>query len=313
MKKVLTILLTGFILMSCSAAHNAKVRDKIVKEYGNPGDDKKSDNKKKVIVKSKSELHKETVATSSKSTPTPKKPTTPLLQKEETENLIATSNISVSKTTVEDYITTYSGAAMQSMRTYGIPASIKLAQAILESGSGNGTLCRTANNHFGIKCKEEWTGATVSHTDDAPNECFRKYNSALESFNDHSEFLANRVYYKNLFTLDKSDYTAWAKGLKKAGYATDPRYPQKLISIIERYRLYEYDRQVLGTNNLTFNEVKETKPTVFTPTEEQMYTVQSGDTLYAISQKFNSSVDRIKSLNNLKTNSLNVGQTIKIQ
>lgn len=313
MKKVLTILLTGFILMSCSAAHNAKVKDKIVKEYGKPGDDKKADNKKKVIVKTKSELHKETVAITQKTTPTVKKTTTPLLQKEDTENLIATSNINVSKNTVENYIALYAPAAMQSMKTYGIPASIKLAQAILESGSGNGTLCRTANNHFGIKCKEEWTGESVSHTDDAPNECFRKYNSALESYNDHSEFLANRVYYKNLFTLDKSDYTAWAKGLKKAGYATDPKYPSKLISIIERYRLYEYDQQVLGTTNFTSTEVQENKPSVFTPTEEHLYTVQSGDTLFAISQKFNASVDRIKLLNNLKSNSLNVGQTIKIQ
>lgn len=311
MKKVLTILLTGFLLMSCSAAHNAKVKDKIVKEYGKPGDDKKGDHKKKVIVKTKSDVHKESVATTTKTIPAPKKPVTPLLQKEDTENLVATSNINVSKNTIEDYITLYAPAAMQSMKTYGIPASIKLAQGILESGSGNGTLCRTANNHFGIKCKDEWTGETVSHTDDAPNECFRKYKSAMDSYNDHSEFLAHRVYYKDLFTLDKSDYTAWARGLKKAGYATDPKYPSKLISIIERYRLYEYDQQVLGS--LTSIEKTKNTPTVFMPTREQLYTVQSGDTLYAICQKFNSSVDQIKQLNNLTSNTLSVGQTIKIQ
>ncbi len=308
MKKALSLLFTGFLLMSCSAAHNTKVKDKIVKEYGTPGDDKKGDNKKKVVVQTKSQIEK---------AKTPSKPVTPLLKKEdykniETENLVATSNISVSKTTVEDYITTYSGAAMQSMKTYGIPASIKLAQGILESGSGNGTLCRTANNHFGIKCKEEWTGETVAHTDDAPNECFRKYKSALESYNDHSEFLAHRAFYKDLFTLDKSDYTAWAKGLKKAGYATDPKYPSKLISIIERYKLYEYDQKVLNSNYVPVKKA-ETQEVTFAPTQEHMYTVQSGDTLYAISQKFNASVDKIKLINNLTSNSLNVGQIIKIQ
>src|SRR5690606_14224233 len=212
MKKVLSVLFTGLILMSCNAAHNTKVKEKIAKEYGN-GDNKK----KKVVVTTASAVKKENTPLAE---PKPAKPVKPLLEKDDSETLIATSKVNVSKNTVEDYINLYSNAAMQSMKTYGIPASIKLAQGILESGSGNGTLCRTANNHFGIKCKEEWTGETVSHTDDAPNECFRKYRSAMESYNDHSEFLANRVYYRNLFTLDKSDYAAWAKGLKKAGYAT---------------------------------------------------------------------------------------------
>lgn len=311
MKKVLTMLLTGFILMSCSAAHNTKVKDKIVKEYGTPNDPKR-----KVVVKTRSEINKENTPVVEKKTT---KPTNPLLDKEEfknsnSETLIATSKVNVSKNTIEDYVDLYAEAAMQSMRTYGIPASIKLAQGILESGSGNGTLCRTANNHFGIKCKDEWTGDTVAHTDDAPNECFRKYSSAMESYNDHSEFLAHRVYYKDLFTLDKSDYTAWAKGLKKAGYATDPKYPSKLIGIIERYRLYEYDQKVLNSKDYTpVVRTQEQQQPVFTPTKEHLYTVQSGDTLFAISQKFNAPVDRIKLLNNLKSNSLNVGQTIKIQ
>lgn len=304
MKKVLSVLFTGLILMSCSAAHNTKVKEKIAKEYGN------GDKKKKVVVKTTSEIKKEnTPVVETKTT----KPVKPLLEKDDSETLIATSKVNVSKNTVEDYINLYSGAAMQSMRTYGIPASIKLAQGILESGSGNGTLCRTANNHFGIKCKEEWTGETVSHTDDAPNECFRKYQSAMESYNDHSEFLANRVYYKNLFTLDKSDYSAWARGLKKAGYATDPKYPQKLISIIERYKLYEYDQQVLGSDYQFV--AKKTDEVVATNygAQAQTYTVQAGDTLFAICQKFNSSVDRIKQLNSLNSNNLSVGQIIKIQ
>lgn len=295
--------------MGCSAAHNTKVKEKIAHNYGK-GDDKKKTTTK---VKTRSEVLKEQAALVEKNTP-PKK-ATPLLKKEdfntiETENLVATSNIHVSKNTVEDYIDLYSGVAMQSMKMYGIPASIKLAQGILESGSGNGTLCRTANNHFGIKCKEEWTGESVSHTDDAPDECFRKYQSALESYNDHSEFLANRPFYKDLFTLDKSDYSSWAKGLKKAGYATDPKYPSKLISIIERYRLYEYDEQVLGPNyHFVPEKVQETQEV----SDKTTYVVQQGDTLYAISLKFNSTIDHIKELNNLETNSLNIGQTIKIQ
>jgi len=304
MKKVLSVLFTGLILMSCNAAHNTKVKEKIAKEYGN------GDNKKKVVVKTTSAIKKENTPVAEVK---PAKPVKPLLEKDDSETLIATSKVNVSKNTVEDYINLYSGAAMQSMKTYGIPASIKLAQGILESGSGNGTLCRTANNHFGIKCKEEWTGETVSHTDDAPDECFRKYHSAMESYNDHSEFLANRVYYKNLFTLDKSDYSAWAKGLKKAGYATDPRYPQKLISIIERYKLYEYDQKVLGSNyQFVAKKTDEVVATNF-GAQAQTYTVQAGDTLFAICQKFNSSVDHIKQLNSLNTNALSVGQIIKIQ
>ena len=304
MKKVLSVLFTGLILMSCSAAHNTKVKEKIAKEYGN------GDNKKKVVVKTASAIKKENTPVAEFK---PAKPVKPLLEKDDSETLIATSKVNVSKNTVEDYINLYSNAAMQSMKTYGIPASIKLAQGILESGSGNGTLCRTANNHFGIKCKEEWTGETVSHTDDAPNECFRKYRSAMESYNDHSEFLANRVYYQNLFTLDKSDYAAWAKGLKKAGYATDPRYPQKLIDIIERYKLYEFDQKVLGSNYQFVSKKTEEVVATNYGAQAQTYTVQAGDTLYGICQKFNSSVDQIKQLNNLSNNNLSVGQTIKIQ
>src|SRR5690606_4192469 len=261
----------------------------------------------KVVVKTTSAIKKENTPIAETK---PAKTVKPLLEKDDSETLIATSKVNVSKNTVEDYIDLYSGAAMQSMKTYGIPASIKLAQGILESGSGNGTLCRTANNHFGIKCKEEWTGETVSHTDDAPDECFRKYHSALESYNDHSEFIAHRVYYKNLFTLDKSDYSAWAKGLKKAGYATDPKYAQKLISIIERYKLYEYDREVLNSGYVA--PIRTVSPTTLSEAISD-YVVQPGDTLYAISQKFNSTVDKIKQLNNLSENTISVGQRLIVQ
>src|SRR5690606_7126248 len=122
---------------------------------------------------------------------------------------------------------------MERMIIYGIIASIKHAQGILESGSGKAKQAISAKHPFSIKCYNVWSGAVVYHTDDAPNECFRKYNSALESFNDHSLFLTSRAHYQNLFTLNKNDYKSWANGLKKAGYATDPNYAKKLISLIE--------------------------------------------------------------------------------
>lgn len=303
MKKLVTLLFTGFILMSCSAAHNAKVKEKIAQEYGD------GDKKKKVTVKTRSEIEKDKTPVVASKTIS-EKPNKPLLNKSETETLVATSTITTTKNTIEDYITLYAPLAVESMKNYGIPASIKLAQGILESGSGNGTLCRTANNHFGIKCKEEWTGESVAHTDDAPDECFRKYPSALDSYNDHSEFLANRSFYRNLFTLDKSDYKAWANGLKKAGYATDPRYPQKLISIIERYKLYEYDRIALNSGYVPVTSVVAVNSSA---TVTQDYVVQPGDTLFAISQKFNSSIDRIRALNNLSGNTISVGQRLIVQ
>lgn len=303
MKKLVTLLFTGLILMSCSAAHNTKVKEKIAQEYGD------GDKKKKVTVKTRSEIEKDKTPIVASKTIS-EKPNKPLLNKSETETLVATSTITTTKNTIEDYITLYAPLAVESMKNYGIPASIKLAQGILESGSGNGTLCRTANNHFGIKCKEEWTGESVAHTDDAPDECFRKYPSALDSYNDHSEFLANRSFYRNLFTLDKSDYKAWANGLKKAGYATDPRYPQKLISIIERYKLYEYDRIALNSGYVPVTSVVAVNSSA---TVTQDYVVQPGDTLFAISQKFNSSIDRIRALNNLSGNTISVGQRLIVQ
>ena len=139
------------------------------------------------------------------------------------------------------YIDAYKGIVIQDMRTYGIPASIKLAQAILESRAGQSTLAKEANNHFGIKCHKEWSGRTYRMDDDAPNECFRRYDNPVESFRDHSEFLTSRDRYRLLFSLDIQDYRAWANGLKSAGYATNTKYPTMLITIIERYSLNQYD------------------------------------------------------------------------
>ena len=154
----------------------------------------------------------------------------------------------VNITSTEQYLAMYSAVAQNEMRLYGIPASITLAQGILESNSGKGTLAREANNHFGIKC-HDWTGAKVYHDDDRSQECFRKYNDAKYSYRDHSLFLTTRKRYSDLFKLDKDDYKRWAKGLKAAGYATDRKYPDKLISLIERYRLYKLDKEVLGRKN----------------------------------------------------------------
>lgn len=139
------------------------------------------------------------------------------------------------------YIAKYSDMAVDQMKKYGIPASITLAQGLLESDAGRSTLATRCNNHFGIKCHSDWTGGKMYHDDDAKGECFRCYKSADESFRDHSQFLLNGSRYKSLFSLKSTDYKGWAKGLKAAGYATSPTYATKLIEIIERYGLDSYD------------------------------------------------------------------------
>lgn len=145
---------------------------------------------------------------------------------------------------LSQYIETYKEVAMEEMRRHGIPASIKLAQGILESGFGNSDLALAANNHFGIKC-HGWAGRTFYKDDDKPDECFRAYDNPLQSFYDHSEFLTGRPRYSGLFELDIMDYRAWARGLRQAGYATNPRYPELLIGVIERNSLYQFDKQAL--------------------------------------------------------------------
>lgn len=140
----------------------------------------------------------------------------------------------------EEYIKRYKDIAINQMKNYAIPASIILAQACLESADGNSPLAKEANNHFGIKC-HNWKGETYTYSDDKENECFRKYNNPEESFRDHSDFLKYRERYQFLFELNTTDYKAWAHGLKKAGYATNPNYAQMLIKIIEEYSLFRYD------------------------------------------------------------------------
>lgn len=227
-------------------------------------------------------------------------------EKDEIEELEATSKISISKDNVQIYIDKFQEVAKQNMKEHGIPASITLAQGVLESGAGKGKLSMVANNHFGIKCHKGWTGESVRHDDDAAQECFRKYNDPADSYRDHSLFLTSRPWYNPLFKLDKGDYVAWAKGLKASGYATDPKYPDKLIGIIERYQLYKYDDEVL-------NRTTASKTKMIIENTEDMYTVQQGDTLYSLSKKLNLSVEDIKNMNDMRDNNLSIGQKIKIK
>lgn len=148
--------------------------------------------------------------------------------------------------TIRDYINTYKELAIAEMQRTGVPAAITLAQGIHETMAGTSSLVQKSNNHFGIKCKTGWTGASVTHDDDARGECFRKYPAAEDSYRDHSDFLKKSPRYASLFSLDPTDYTGWAMGLKKAGYATNPRYPQVLIKLVEDYGLQEYTLVALG-------------------------------------------------------------------
>lgn len=210
---------------------------------------------------------------------------------------------------VAAYIATYAPIAQEEMALYKIPASITLAQGILESGSGDSELTRKANNHFGIKC-HGWKGGGVYHDDDRPQECFRKYNHPKYSYRDHSLFLTERKRYAALFKLDPDDYKGWAKGLKAAGYATDRKYPDKLINLIERYELYKYDGQVLGKNAVAYQETKKEKVTA--QPAVQQYVVKQGDTLYSIAKRYQLTVEQLKQYNNLRDNNIGVGQTLYI-
>lgn len=163
------------------------------------------------------------------------------------------------KMTTEEYIRKYKDWAIENMKFKKVPASITLAQGILESGSGNSSLATSANNHFGIKCHKGWNGATFYMDDDAPNECFRKYKTVLESYNDHADFLSGRERYQGLFALEITDYKGWANGLKAAGYATNPKYASLLIDLIEKYKLYEYDKLALQPDYLNEDKKDENK------------------------------------------------------
>ena len=195
----------------------------------------------------------------------------------------------------EAYIKKYRDIAVEEMRKYHIPASITLAQGLLESGAGQSTLARKSNNHFGIKCGSDWDGKSVRYDDDARNECFRAYKHPKQSYEDHSKFLASRSRYAFLFKLKITDYKGWAKGLKKAGYATDRRYAQRLIDIIELYDLHQYDTKK-GLKWMKDN-----------PNPHQPYianglvyiVVRPGDTWKSISKEFDVSRKKLRKYNDL--------------
>ncbi len=153
------------------------------------------------------------------------------------------------------YVERFKKVAMDEMRLYKIPASITLAQGVLESGSGNSRLAKEGNNHFGIKCGSSWTGKKIHHDDDKRHECFRVYKSPWGSYRDHSKFLTGNSRYSSLFDYKITDYKSWAYGLKKAGYATDSKYPKRLIKIIEEHQLYRYDEMVLNGKDFTASEI----------------------------------------------------------
>jgi hypothetical protein len=224
--------------------------------------------------------------------------------------------------TVYSYIDRFKAIAIQEMNLYGIPASITLAQGLFESGNGNSELARVANNHFGIKTSSGWTGKVYYKDDDQKNEAFRVYTLAEDSYRDHSNFLKKKNYAP-LFELEKNDYVGWAYGLKKAGYATNPKYPAILIGIIQKYNLDKYDQpegelQKIKREDRVFTEIdqnigKAVKDSlVDTTPPEKLYTVKQGDTLYNISKRFGLTVDQLKALNNMADNSLKLGQKLVI-
>jgi flagellum-specific peptidoglycan hydrolase FlgJ len=246
------------------------------------------------------------------------KPAEPLKNSEK----VSTTTSSTIKTPAESYIERFKIIAISEMNSSGIPASITLAQGILESGNGNSRLAKEANNHFGIKCSTEWKGETILQDDDNKDDCFRVYKSAEESFKDHTEFL-KRKRYALLFELDKNDYRGWANGLKTAGYATNPRYAELLISLIERYELNRFDR-IENKKDKTIREDKVMKEiainiptekkqeTIKSPVVMKIYEVRSGDTLISVSKQFTLSVADLKALNGLENESLFPGQLLLV-
>ena len=195
------------------------------------------------------------------------------------------------------YVQKYASWAIEEQQRVGIPAAITLAQGIYETGAGESELATQANNHFGIKCKKEWRGETFAHTDDAPNECFRKYKSAKESYIDHSNYLKNSLRYAELFTFDATNYTAWAKGLKKCGYATNPAYAQKLIKMVEDYELQQYTLSALRQNEVIPIK-EEAKNESETPSNNKL--ISSNESSESVDQTPSTKQDGIVLINNLK-------------
>ena len=210
----------------------------------------------------------------------------------------------------EAYIKKYRELAVEEMKKYHIPASITLAQGLLESGAGQSALAQKSNNHFGIKCGSDWYGKTVSHDDDARGECFRAYKHPKDSYEDHSKFLAGRPRYASLFNLNISDYKGWARGLKKAGYATNPRYADQLIGIIELYELYKYDDK----NYLKWIKKNPNPHQTYIANGLLYIVVRAGDSWKSISQEFDISQKKLRKYNDLyKGYALQVGDILYLE
>jgi LysM repeat protein len=234
----------------------------------------------------------------------------------------------VPRMTNEEYISLYKDDAVRDMLKTGVPASITLAQAMLESDNGNSTLAREANNHFGIKCHTEWNGETLYKDDDRRNECFRKYKSVLESYDDHSEFLRTRQRYAFLFSYDRTDYVSWARGLKKAGYATNPQYAERLIKIIQENNLHIFDTAT-SPDNVEYVSVSSSPTRPKFPTEPiaevaissqrriselnrtEYIVARQGDTYQSLAKEFDLMPWQILKYNDLKkTDRIKDGETI---
>ncbi len=240
--------------------------------------------------------------------------------------LIALTSFSQRVMTREEYIQKYRTLAVHEMQRCGIPASIKLAQACLESSNGNSELSRRSNNHFGIKCKSNWKGKRVYHDDDMRNECFRRYNSVEESFVDHSDFLVANPRYAGLFQLKITDYKGWARGLKRAGYATAPHYAETLIKIIEDHKLYVYDHvlndeqlnMISGNKQISHDTGNLINPfpkrkTVFRNGIKSIV-VKAGDTPKSIADEFNMKTWELYKYNDLKdSHRLKVNEILYIE
>ena len=205
----------------------------------------------------------------------------------------------------KEYITSYSNIAITQMKKHKIPASITLAQGILESGSGNSYLARGSNNHFGIKCGSQWKGKTSYHDDDMENECFRAYSRVKDSYLDHSVFLTSNQRYAFLFDLKENDYKAWARGLKKAGYATNPHYADRLIQLIEEEKLYIFD-QLDNIPETQSQPIQVMVREAFSINKTKVLRSQSGDTFYKLSlstgitlrqlHKYNNGLEKLENL-----------------
>lgn len=245
---------------------------------------------------------------------------------------------------IVNYIKTYAELAIDEMQRTGFPASIKIAQGIIETSAGRGELVGRSNNHFGLKCKSNWTGGKVYHDDDEQGECFRQYEDAATSFKDHSDYVKSQPRYAALFTYDPDDHIAWAWGLKNAGYATNPIYAQTLIKYVEAYGLNELNRIARKKDadglepyltrisdgspslssvqpypeperkSLVSSEGKRSKKQGNKKAKHAVakHTVKKGESLYSIAKKYNTNVDAIKKVNRMKGSDLKVGQTIKL-